>query len=289
MTFEANNPASVSRIFSASRWRLDGRTAIVTGGSKGIGRGCVLELLALGARVLVVARGESSLNDLRSELTSNAAITSAAAVGAHQQSPVVDRFETLSADLSTAEGVERVVARARELFGGSLDILVNNVGTNVRKKAIEYTEAEYHKVLSTNLESTFMLSVKLHDLLRRSATGGSVVCIGSVAGITAMRTGVPYAMTKAAMIQMCKNLAGEWAGDNIRVNCVAPWYIRTPLVAPVLSNETFMNEVIARTPMKRVGEIEEISGVVAFLCMTPSSFVTGQTMSVDGGMTVYTF
>lgn len=283
MSFTATSSTSVSNIFSASRWRLDGKLAVVTGGTKGIGKGCALELLALGAKVLVIARKEGGLDAIKSEIEQALASSTPAAL-----SDTLSRLYFFAADVSVSEDRSKILQFVTTTFGGKLDILVNNVGTNIRKKAVDYTEQEYSAVLSTNLDAAFHLSRSLHSLLKLSQSG-SVINIGSVAGVTGIRTGVPYAMTKAAMVQMSKNLAGEWAPDNIRVNCVAPWYIRTPLVQGVLSNEQYLQEVHSRTPMKRIGEIEEISGLVAFLCMSPSTYITGQTICVDGGMTVYTF
>jgi Tropinone reductase 1 len=98
-----------------------------------------------------------------------------------------------------------------------------------------------------------------------------------------MRSGVVYAMTKAALSQMCYNLACEWADDGIRVNTIAPWYINTPLVQPVLTNPELFNLVIQRTPMKRIGEVDEVSSLAAFLCMDHASYITGQVIAVDGG------
>ena len=116
-----------------------------------------------------------------------------------------------------------------------------------------------------------------------------MVNVGSVAGLVALRTGVPYGMSKAAMSQMTRGLAGEWAADGIRVNCVAPWYIRTPLAETVLKDEAYAAEVIARTPLGRVGEPHEVAALAAFLAMGASSYVTGQTVAVDGGFMAWSF
>ncbi|HEX8348717.1 MAG TPA: SDR family oxidoreductase, partial [Hymenobacter sp.] len=125
--------------------------------------------------------------------------------------------------------------------------------------------------------------------LLQAASGGSIVNISSVAGLAHVRTGAIYGMTKAAMIQLTRNLAVEWAPDQIRVNVVAPWYIQTPLAASVLSNEAYRSEVLSRTPLKRIGEPEEVAAAVAFLCLPAASYITGQCLSVDGGFTVNAF
>lgn len=113
--------------------------------------------------------------------------------------------------------------------------------------------------------------------------------ISSVAGLRHVRTGSIYGMTKAAMVQLTRNLAVEWATDHIRVNVVAPWYIRTPLAETVLRNPDYLNSVLDHTPMRRVGEPEEVSAAVAFLCLPAASYITGQCLSVDGGFEVNGF
>ena len=171
---------------------------------------------------------------------------------------------------------------------GELDILVNNVGTNIRKKAVQYSAKAYRQIFDTNLTSAFDMCRGAYPFLKKS-NSASIVNISSVAGSTHVRTGAPYGMTKAALIQMTRNLAAEWAEDSIRVNCVAPWYIRTPLAETVLKNPEYLSAVLARTPMQRIGTPEEVATVVAFLGMPASSYVTGQCVSVDGGFSIFGF
>ena len=162
------------------------------------------------------------------------------------------------------------------------------MGTNIRNPTTDYLATEYQHLMATNLESAFGLCQAPYPQLK-AAGGASVINVSSVAGLTHMRTGAIYGMTKAALIQLSRNLAVEWASAGIRVNAVAPWYIQTPLAAAVLANPDYLQQVVARTPLARVGEAEEVAAAVAFLCLPAASYITGQCLSVDGGFTINGF
>ena len=256
----------------ASRWSLDGRRALITGGSAGIGLAIAREFVNLGAHVALIARDDERLQRRVGELS---------------QRTTQGKVYGLAHDLSHPESLDQIPLWLSDRWNG-LDILVNNVGTNIRKPALNYDLDEYRALLNTNLTSCFELSRLCHPLLR-VGTEPAVVNIASVAGMTHMRTGAPYAMSKAAMIQLTRNLACEWANDGIRVNCIAPWYIDTPLAQSVLRDPDYLDEVLQRTPLGRVGQPEEVAAAAAFLAMGAASYITGQCLAVDGGFTQYGF
>ncbi|TCV96161.1 Tropinone reductase 1 [Luteibacter rhizovicinus] len=253
-------------------WRLDGRTALVTGASKGIGYACARELAALGADLLLVARDELQLEEVRGELA--------------EECPDVDVL-AFAADLADQEDRLSVFDWVVDL-GVSLSVLVNNVGGNVPRATLEYAEAEYRQLFELNVFSAFEMCRLGYPHLVQHANA-AIVNVGSVSGITHVRTGSPYGMTKAALLQLTRNLACEWAEDGIRVNAVAPWYIRTQRSEPALADAEYLEEVLDRTPMRRIGEPEEVAGAVAFLCLPASSYVTGEVIAVDGGFLRYGF
>ncbi|KAI8573943.1 hypothetical protein RHMOL_Rhmol01G0315500 [Rhododendron molle] len=256
---------------SINRWSLDGATALVTGGTRGIGRAVVAELAGLGATVHTCARNGTELDKcLR---------------GWEEEG---FRVSGSACDLSFRDQREELVDTVSSVFNGNLNILINNVGTNIRKPMVEFTSEEFAKLFATNFESVFHMSQLAYPLLKASGAG-SVVFTSSVSGFVSLKSMSVYGATKGAINQLTKNLACEWAEDNIRSNAVAPWYIRTSMVEQVLSNKEYLEEVYSRTPLGRLGDPTEVSSLVAFLCLPASSYITGQIICVDGGMSINGF
>jgi len=263
------------------RWRLTGQTALITGASRGIGRACAIEFAALGANLVLVGRDEDALDAIASE------ISDGEIADPHQAAHERIRIDVISADVSDGEGRAAVFDRLSDL-NCELHILVNNVGNNIRRGVQEYSDQDLRFIFQTNVASAFEMSRMSYSLLKQHGSA-SIINIASVSGLTHVRTGAAYGMSKAAIVQMTKNLACEWAPDGIRVNCVAPWYIRTQRSESALTNSEYLEEVLSRTPMGRIGEPDEVAAAVAFLALPCASYITGECIAVDGGFSRYGF
>jgi Tropinone reductase 1 len=255
-----------------NRWRLDGQVALVTGASKGIGLASARELAGFGADLLLVARGADALEAARAEIAEEFSGR---------------RVLAFAADLAEAEQRLDLFDWIADL-GCGVNVLINNVGNNIRKATLAYDAEEYRSLFQTNIDAAFEISRLAHPHLAKHGAA-AIVNVTSVSGLTHVRTGSPYAMTKAALIQLTRNLACEWADDGIRVNAVAPWYIRTARSESVLAEPAYYEEVLARTPLGRIGEPEEVAAAIAFLCLPAASYISGACLAVDGGFISYGF
>ncbi|PIA40437.1 hypothetical protein AQUCO_02500263v1 [Aquilegia coerulea] len=254
-----------------NRWSLTGMTALVTGGTKGIGHAIVEELAGLGATIHTCARNETEINQVL-----------------HNWNLLGFPVTGSVCDVSVRAQREKLVEEVSSIFKGKLNIFVSNAGTNIMKQATECTAEDFSFLMSTNFESAYHLCQLAHPLLKASGQG-NIVFISSVAGVFAFPACSIYAATKGAINQITKNLACEWAKDNIRTNSIAPGFIKTPLVEGIMEDEEFVREFTSRVPLRRVGEPKEISSVVAFLCLPAASYITGQVICADGGITINGF
>jgi 3-oxoacyl-[acyl-carrier protein] reductase len=242
---------------------LQGKTALVTGASQGIGRACALALAQAGARVALAARNEAKLNEVAAEI---------AAAGGHAA--------VFTLDVASEESI-KACAKAAVAHFGSVEILVNNAGVTRDNLALSMKRAEWDDVLNTNLTGTFLLTqALLRPMLK--ARWGRIISITSVVGETGQAGQANYAASKAGLIGMTRSLARELASRNITANAVAPGYIETAMTA-VLKDEQ-RAAMLAQIPLGRVGTDADIAAAVRFLASDDAAYITGHVLDVNGGM-----
>ncbi|MBL8689125.1 MAG: glucose 1-dehydrogenase [Rhodospirillaceae bacterium] len=247
---------------------LKGRVAIVTGGNGGIGLGMARGLAAAGAAIVVVGRNEDK---------NKAAVKELKKLGADVSSQIVDVTKESAAKKMVKDAVKK---------HGRVDILVNNAGMNIRKQPEEYTEAEWHQVIDTNLTSAFLCSRAVYEAMKKVG-GGKIINIGSMMSIFGASFTTPYAASKGGMVQMTRAFACAWAKDNIQVNAVLPGWIDTDLTRRARQQVKGLHErVLGRTPAGRWGTPDDHAGIAVFLGGPASDFVTGTAIPVDGGYSV---
>lgn len=247
---------------------LSNRVAIVTGGNGGIGFGMARGLANAGAAVIVAGRNAEK---------NAAAVTGLEALGA--------KAIAVEVEITSEDSCRAMIGAAVERFG-RLDILINNAGTNIRKPPQDYSMAEWHTVLETNLTSAFVCSQAAYPEMKR-AGGGKIINIGSMMSIFGASFATPYAASKGGIVQMTKALATAWAKDNIQVNAVLPGWIDTELTRGARRDVPGLHErVLERTPAGRWGDTKDFAGIAVFLSSTASDFITGTAIPVDGGYSV---
>ncbi len=250
------------------RFRLDGRVAVVTGGTRGLGKGFAAALGSAGAAVVLVGRDAETGERVRDELEADG---------------VRSRF--VGADITVAEDVDRVLAESLDAFG-AVDILVNNAGACVHAPALEVTDEDWRAVMDVNVDALWRCSRAFGRHFVDRGTG-TMINIGSMSGMIVNRPQwqPAYNVSKAAVHHLTRSLAAEWAPYGVRVNALAPGYIKTDM-SPV-DDPKFHRHWIEDTPMQRYGTVEELAPAVVFLASEASSFVTGSVLVADGGYSVF--
>jgi NAD(P)-dependent dehydrogenase (short-subunit alcohol dehydrogenase family) len=246
----------------AARARFEGRTCLVTGGGRGIGRAVALGLAAEGASVAVAARTRWQCEEV------------AAAIG--------DRGVAVELDVTDGDSIERGVTETVERLG-RLSVLVNAAGISpVRQRAEQHDVDAWTRMVDTNLTGTYLVSRAAAASLLYG--GGAVVNVASVTGLRGTPRLAGYAASKAGVVNLTRTLAREWADRGVRVNAVCPGYVETDMTAAMLAVEHLRQQVVDATPLGRIATLEEVAAPVLFLASDEASYVTGAVLVVDGGM-----
>ncbi len=243
---------------------LAGRVALVTGGNGGLGRGIAVGLAEAGADIAIAARNDSKSRQTALEIE---------ALGR--------RALALHCDVTDRAEIEAAVAQTIDQLGG-LDVLVNNAGILGSALPLEMSESLWDQVHDTNLKAAFRFAQVAHPALAASV-GGVIINVSSIQAGYGAANFAAYGSSKAALIQLTQSLASAFADDGIRVNAVVPGFVRTEMTAATVANESRYSQLMQHLPMRRFGEPEEFGGVAVFLASPASSYMTGQTVVVDGG------
>ena len=254
-----------------ARFRLDGKVAVVSGGTGAIGRRLALALARTGAKVAALGRSAAEADDLRQQ------IEDAGSEGI-----------LVAADVTRKQDADRAIDEVAGRFG-RVDIIVNAVGSGAGGAiypAEEYPESEFDRIFDLNFRSDLLPTQAAVRQMIKGGRGGRVLHISSVRGQLGINLGyLAYVAAKGALNAITRQQATEWAKHGITVNAIAPTFVSTPQVASLLADEKFKAGLLARIPLNRIAETDDLVGAVLFFCSDASSFVTGQILTLDGGLT----
>jgi NAD(P)-dependent dehydrogenase (short-subunit alcohol dehydrogenase family) len=244
---------------------LTGRVAMVTGTSRGLGQYMGLALARAGADLVITSRHRESLGDFQAQVQ---------ALGR--------RAVPVQLDVRSEPSIREAVREAHEAYG-KIDILVNNAGCNIRKRAVDVSWEDWNTILETNLRGTFFVSQEVaRTMIPRRY--GRIVNIGSVTAVFGYAGLAPYTASRGGVRQLTMSLADDWGEHGITVNCLAPGWFRTAQNQALYENRAWVDYIVDRIPLKRVGKPDDLDGAVVFLASDASAYITGQTLLVDGGI-----
>jgi NAD(P)-dependent dehydrogenase (short-subunit alcohol dehydrogenase family) len=247
---------------------LTGKTAMVTGGTRGLGEVCARAMAGAGADIAVCGRSADDLHRVVGEIRE-----------------LGRKAEGFFVDVTSKASVLEAVGRIRSSLG-PIDILVNNAGVNFRVPVLDYPEEEWDRVIDTNLKGYFLVAQAVVPGMLENGYG-KVINMSSILGAVGLPHQLAYAASKGGVDQMTKVMALEWAKQGVRVNAIGPTYFETELVTQIRNDPERFDFINERTPMGRWGYLPELEGTVIFLASPASDFITGQTIYVDGGWTIW--
>jgi NAD(P)-dependent dehydrogenase (short-subunit alcohol dehydrogenase family) len=245
---------------------LEGKVAIVTGGSKGFGKAIALGLAEAGASVVVASRTQSDLDKVAEEIIAKGG-----------------KAQAITVDTSQKESIENLASKTIEAFG-KIDILINNAGLGETCPFLKTPEEQWDKIININLKGYFLCAQAIGGHMFK-AKAGRIINISSAMGSTPMGYMAPYAASKGGINAMTKSLAQEWATRGITVNAVAPSYFDTEMNQGSIADENTSKMIMSKTPVKRWGKVEELTGLIIYLASDASSYMTGAVIPLDGGWT----
>jgi len=253
--------------FAMPTYDLNGKVAIVTGGTKGLGYGIVMALAYYGAKVVITSRHQEDCDNVAKEVIE----MGGEAIG-------------IKTDVQVKEEIDNLVAKTVEKFG-HLDIMLNNAGVAITKPMLEMTEDEYNTVLDSNLRSVFFGSAAAAKEMIKQGNGGRIINMASIGGLVGTKNISTYGASKAAVLNLTKGMAIEFGKYNITVNSICPGYVKTALNAEALDNPKYQERMFRKIPLKRWGTVEEVAAIVLFLASDFSGIMTGSYIVADMGTT----
>jgi gluconate 5-dehydrogenase len=244
---------------------LKGKLALITGSGRGIGKSLSLALAKSGCNIILTSRSEDELRDVQSQINE-----------------IKRKCDYFCLDISKIKDIKNFYSKLNELKLYP-DILINNAGTEEVRSSEKVDEKLWDKILDTNLKGAFFNSQCFASQLKIKNKSGSIINLGSLSSSIGIPTAVAYTSSKAGILGMTKALSSEWASDRIRVNAIAPGYFRTNLTEVFYKDNNWQKNMLAKIPMKRFGNMEDLHGVVILLASDASSYITGQIIYIDGG------